>query len=100
MTRMKVLCFGAAALVAGSGAHAQVSLDISKITCQQFVSYKIADPKLIAIWLSGYYNGKHDKTTIDPQAIDRNADKVKDYCWSNGDETLMRAVERALGAGG
>jgi acid stress chaperone HdeB len=99
MTRIKMFCLGTAACVAGSVAHAQVSLDIAKLTCQQFVSYKIADPKLIAIWLSGYYNGKRDKTTIDLQALERNADKVKNYCWSNGDEALMRAAEQVLGSG-
>jgi acid stress chaperone HdeB len=33
---------------------AQVSLDVSKITCDQFSRYTITDPKNIALWLSGY----------------------------------------------
>jgi len=39
-------------------AKAQVMLDISKVTCDQFAGYKITDPQNIAVWLSGYYNGK------------------------------------------
>ncbi|HEY6256185.1 MAG TPA: HdeA/HdeB family chaperone [Xanthobacteraceae bacterium] len=100
MARMEVFCLGMAACAAVSTAQAQVSVDIAKITCQQFVSYKIADPKLIAIWLSGYYNGKRGNTVIDPQALEQNAAKVRDYCWSNADETVIRATEQALGVGG
>ena len=34
-------------------AQAQVTVDVSKITCDQFVEYKIADPKQIATWING-----------------------------------------------
>ena len=40
-------------------AQAQVTVDVSKITCDQFVEYKIADPKQIATWIDGYYHGAH-----------------------------------------
>jgi acid stress chaperone HdeB len=50
-------------------AQAQVMLDISKVTCDQFAGYKITDPQNIAVWLSGYYNGKRGNTVIDTQAL-------------------------------
>jgi hypothetical protein len=96
---IKLFWLGMAALVGGPVAHAQVSVDVAKITCEQFVGFKVADPKMIAVWLSGYYNGKRDNTVIDPQALERDAGKVRDYCWSNFDQTVMRAAEQALGAG-
>jgi acid stress chaperone HdeB len=42
------------ALSSGSIASAQVTVDVAKITCDQFTLYKITDPQNIAIWLSGY----------------------------------------------
>jgi hypothetical protein len=36
---------------------AQTTIDVAKITCEQLVLLKVADPNHIAIWLSGYYNG-------------------------------------------
>jgi hypothetical protein len=42
---------------------AQTTVDIAKITCEQLVLLKVADPDHIAIWLSGYYNGKRNTTT-------------------------------------
>ena len=45
-----------------SAAQAQVTVEVSKITCEEFASYKIIDPEKIAIWLSGYYHGKQGNT--------------------------------------
>ena len=52
--------------------RAQVMLDVSKVTCDQFVGYKITDPQNIAIWLSGYYNGMRGNTVVDTQGLDAN----------------------------
>ena len=41
------------ALGTAPAARAQVMLDVSKITCEQFAGYKITTPQNIAIWLSG-----------------------------------------------
>jgi hypothetical protein len=43
-----------------------MTLDVSKISCEQFSGYKITDPQKIAIWLSGYYHGKQGSTILDP----------------------------------
>ncbi len=52
-------------VVAVLPAHAQVTIDVSKITCEQYILYSVADPKDIAMWLSGYYNAKRNNTVID-----------------------------------
>jgi hypothetical protein len=80
----------------GPTAQAQVSLDVAKITCKQFVLNDITLPRNIAIWLSGYHNGKRDNTVIDPQALQKNMDAVKDYCYTHMSTTLMQAAEAAL----
>ncbi len=85
------------ALAAWSGAGAQVTVDVSKITCDQFTLYKITDPQNIALWLSGYYHGKHDKTLVDTQQMSANLKKIKDYCNLHPQETVMKAVETVFG---
>ena len=86
-----------ATIAAMAPAHAQVTIDVSKITCKQFLLDSVAPTKSVALWLSGYYNGKHGNTVIDPAAMQKNADKVEDYCRMNLDMTVMDAVEAALG---
>jgi acid stress chaperone HdeB len=86
-------------LVAVRAAQAQVTVDISKITCDQYVGYKITEPRNIAIWLSGYYNGKRGNTVIDTQDLAKYARKVQDYCLANPQVPVMQAVEKLLGTG-
>jgi methionine synthase I (cobalamin-dependent) len=74
-------------------ARAQVTLDLSKVTCEQYVGYKITDPKNIAIWLSGYFNGKRGNTIIDTQEFNANTKKLQDYCFRNPATPVMQATE-------
>ena len=82
-----------------STAQAQVTIDVSKITCQQFRSYAITDPNNIALWLSGYYNGRRNNTIIKVESFKENLGKVKDYCITNPTVTVMQAIEVLLGKG-
>jgi hypothetical protein len=80
-------------------ALAQVTLDVSKINCEQFVAYKVADPQHIAIWISGYYHGKRGDPIIDTQELTKNTTKLQDYCFKHSEIPLLEAVEAALGPG-
>ena len=85
------------ALAPWSGAQAQVTVDVAKITCDQFTLYKITDPQNIAIWISGYYHGKRNSTTLETQALAGILQKVTDYCNLRPQETVMHAVESIVG---
>ena len=79
--------------------QAQVTVDVAKISCKQFLLDAVAPTKSVTIWLSGYYHGKHGGTVVDFGALQREADKVEDYCRLNLDMTVMDAVEGALAVG-
>ena len=78
-------------------ARAQVTIDVAKITCDQFTLYKITDPQNIAIWISGYYHGKRNTTLVDTQELAANLRKIKDYCNLKPNETVLHAVETVFG---
>jgi acid stress chaperone HdeB len=80
-----------------STAQAQITIDVSKITCQQFRGYAITDPNNIALWLSGYFNGQRGTTIINVQVFKEKLEKVKDYCITNPTVTVMQAVEAVIG---
>ncbi len=86
-------------LVAAPPASAQVTLDVSKITCKEFLHDTITVPTNIAYWLSGYYNGKRGSTVFDANALKDDVGEVEDYCLRNQDVTLMKAVDTLIGAG-
>ena len=79
--------------MANTQAHGQVTIDVSKITCQQFRSYSITDPNNIAIWLSGYYNGQRNNAIMNVSSLKQNLERLKDYCITSPTATVMQAVE-------
>jgi gamma-glutamylcysteine synthetase len=80
------------AIVASPAVRAQTTIDVAKITCEQSTLTKVADPDHIAIWLSGYYNGKQNKLTVDVEKLKDYAQKVRSY-WHYNSGTVMEAVE-------
>ncbi len=68
------------------------TLDVSKVTCDQYVGYTITNPQNIAIWLSGYYNGKRGNPIVDTQGFDAHTKKLQDFCF-NPATPVMQATE-------
>lgn len=93
MKLMFIACGSFFAIAAQMPALAQVTVDVSKITCEQYTGYKITDPQNIGMWLSGYYNGKRGNTVIDTQGMAASAAKLKDYCFTHPDVMVMQATE-------
>jgi acid stress chaperone HdeB len=91
--------FMALLLGPSSPLSAQVTIDVAKIDCQQFATYKIAHPDRIAIWLNGYFHGKRGDLIVDTRELAGNTDKVQEYCLKNPDVPLMQAVETLFGSG-
>src|SRR5690242_6920697 len=56
-------------------AHAQVTLDVAKVTCDQWAGYKITNPQNIALWISGYFNGARGNTVLDTQRLTADTQK-------------------------
>jgi HdeA/HdeB family len=82
-----VLC-----VVASAPLSAQVAIDVAKLTCHQFATFKVAHPDKLAIWLNG------GDMVVDSQELAGNTDKVKEYCIKNPDLPLIQAVETLFGS--
>ena len=80
-------------------AEAQITIDIAKVTCRQYLFDRTISPEAprVAAWLSGYFNGRRNNTTLDLGAFRSNKNKVEDYCRSNLDTTLIDAAKKSLG---
>lgn len=88
------------ALFLGPPVQAQVTIDASKITCDQFVHGKVGNPRTMAAWLSGFYNGKRDNPVIDTKNFQANVNKLEKFCYDEKNFSLpvMQAIERAMGS--
>jgi len=85
------------AFVQPTAPRAQVTVDVSKITCDQLLMEKPVPAKYVVLWLSGYYNGKRNNTIIEPETMDKNEEKVDFYCNLHRETTVMDAVKNVLG---
>jgi acid stress chaperone HdeB len=83
-------------LVGSSSLGAQVTLDVSKLTCEQFAMYKVTNPKYLAVWLSGYDHGSRGDVVIDMQKVVANTDKLEAYCLKNPSVPMMQAAKAIL----
>ena len=81
-------------LLSASLAHGQVSIDVSKVTCDQFAQGKIGEPRTTAIWLNGYYHGKNYSTIIDTQQSEAIFGELIHFCRTgeNGKVLVMQAL--------
>ena len=78
--------------------QAQVTVDVSKITCEQVLMEKLAwTEREVELWLSGYYHGKRNDTNVEPEAVEKNEEKLNRYCYEHRDTTVMDAVKNVLG---
>ena len=87
------------AFLATPKAHAQMTVDLAKVTCRQYLfdSFISANAPAVATWLGGYFNGKRNNTIVDIGTFRKNKDIVEDYCRMNLDVTLIDAATKALG---
>jgi acid stress chaperone HdeB len=97
--KMTIALLAVAAAFGSASAQAQVALDVTKITCDQYVHSKISTPPYIAAWLSGYYHGQRGSLTLDPQTLQANVNKLQEYCYvqDNWNVPVIKAVEKLVG---
>ena len=76
--------------------QAQVTVDITKITCNEFLAGQLTNSRSLAIWLNGYVNGAPGKTLIDPLSVGEN--NLIDYCVSRTNTLVLDAARNVVGA--
>jgi acid stress chaperone HdeB len=77
-------------------AHAVV-LDLSTMTCKQFVDGGDDTIKMVLTWMDGWYKGDSDEAIIDTDVFVENAKKFGTYCGKNPTMSIVNAAESVLG---
>lgn len=98
MAARNVLLALAMLILSTATGFSQVTVDVSKITCEQFVRAKIAHPRVLATWLSGYYHGKSGSALVDPQAFEVKLSRLTRECDANLSTPVMQILEKSISA--
>jgi len=75
-------------------AKAQVIVDLSLVTCGQYMGKDRDTQDVIAAWMSGYFNSAKNQSMVDLSRFERNRKAVEKYCKTHKLETLMSAIQR------
>lgn len=78
-----------------SGATAQLSVDLSRITCADYLALPPERARMLAAWMSGWFNQKTGYVWVDLGAYSRNVANVTAWCASYPGELVMTGLQRA-----
>ena len=74
--------------------HAQVSVDMARVTCAEYLALSVARSAVFSAWMSGWFNQKSGYVFVDLNAYARNVANVK----SGAPPTRTRPSWRACSA--
>ena len=86
----------AAGLSLSSAPVHAVVLDLSTMTCKQFIEGGEDTIKLMLTWMDGWYKGDSDEAIIDTEVFVENAKKFG-TCAKNPTISIVNAAEEILG---
>jgi acid stress chaperone HdeB len=76
--------------------HAVV-IDLSLLTCQEFLAADKDEIRIILAWLDGYYKDEQDPAILDTDVLIANLKKLNEYCVANPTVGLMTATNKLFG---
>jgi acid stress chaperone HdeB len=88
--------FAATLLLSQAPAHAVV-LDLSTLSCKQFIEGGEDEIKMVLTWMDGWYKGDEDEAIIDTEVFVANAKKFGTFCAANPSISIVNAAEKILG---
>src|SRR5215207_11685621 len=96
MKTMAALLIAAGLMLSSAPAQAVV-LDLSTMTCKQFLEGGDDTIKMVLSWMDGWYKGDSDEAIIDTDVFIENAKQFGSFCAKNPTISIVNAAEKILG---
>ncbi len=91
----KLFFAGVVAVVAmAAPASAQVTIDMSEVTCKQYAEFDADTKAFVGNWLRGYLSSIKNLSTVDSRYVARNTSKAEAYCKKHPKDMLMKVGEK------
>ena len=79
-----------------STANAQLTIDMSLITCEQYLAMKPAMSRDFSAWMSGWFSYQKNITDIDPLLHQKNVSNVRAWCQYHPRDKVMTGLQDAI----
>jgi hypothetical protein len=96
MKKTIALLIGLAGFCAPAAAHAQVTMDMTKVTCADYLAMPSDVSRDFSAWMSGWFNQKNNDATINVAGYMSNVANVQKWCASNPKESVFAGLQRAV----
>ncbi len=96
MKKLTLSLFAIAAL--GLPAQAQVTYDMSKVTCATYLAMDDGVSRDFSAWMSGWFNEKAGSTAINLEGYRANVASVQNWCKSNANVSVMESLKNSVAA--
>ena len=93
--RTALLASVLAASILPTSGHAQMSVDMTQVTCADYLAMPADRSEVFSAWMSGWFNQRFGYTTVGFTDFARNVESVKRWCASNPQRTVMAALEQS-----
>lgn len=78
-------------------ANAQLTIDMDKITCDQYLAMPPSQSRNFSAWMSGWFSYQNRRTFVDFLLHQKNIANVQAWCRSYPKETVMSGLQKAIG---
>jgi HdeA/HdeB family len=78
-------------------ATAQVTIDMGKFTCGQYLAMSPSMSRDFSAWMSGWFSYQTRRTSVDVLLHQKNIANVKSWCQANPQASVMDALKSAIG---
>ncbi len=94
--KRRLICLTFAVSIIPVGANAQLTIDMGKITCGQYVAMPPSQSDDFSAWMSGWFSYKNNRTVVDLVAHRKNIASVKEWCKFHPSESVMTGLKNAI----
>jgi HdeA/HdeB family len=78
-------------------ANAQLTIDMDKITCGEYLAMPPSQSDNFSAWMSGWFSYQNRRTFVDLVLHQKNIANVKAWCQYHPQESVMSGLQKALG---
>jgi hypothetical protein len=94
--RKLIMCLGVAMTIAPASGQAQMTIDMSKVTCANYLAMTPDQSRTFSAWMSGWFNHRWGYVSVGFNDFARNIASVKQWCTTNPQQSVMAGLERSF----
>jgi hypothetical protein len=75
--------------------QAQLTVDVSRATCAEFLAMQPDQSRIFSAWLMGYFDQRSNRRSLNFPAYAAKVASLRQWCTENPGEIVMTGIERA-----